>query len=542
MLYRGGLKVYTSLDLKFQKTAEEAIQWGLQNLDKRQGFRPLNQVSSSEESRKKLQGIIESYAETGQPPKGPLLGKVMELSPTQAEIQLEDPNFNGILNIDDAAWAKVEALDELLHPGDQIYVRILGIFEEEEEELPEDPDEVIQEIPDEEFVGPLPEELPVTLYRFALEQIPEVQGALVAIDPKTGAIRAMVGGYDFSVSKFNRCVQAKRQPGSAFKPFIYETAIKQGYTLADIFIDSPIIYQDETQDKDWKPVNYYQKFFGPTTIREALEKSRNVITIKVLKKVGIDETIETAQEMGIDSPLAPDLSMALGSSGISLLELTSAYGVFASGGMKARPFGILKVEDAEGNILEDHQPYLERAVDEQTAYLMTQALMGVVDHGTGWRAKALGRPVAGKTGTTNNYVDAWFIGFTPDIVTGVWVGFDEYRTLGDVETGSKAAAPIWVKFMKEYILDHQVQTFPVPGGIKFAPIDRKTGLLATGDCPNVFMEAFKEGTEPEKICNAHQISQDHFVSIDMDLSKDGRMLHPQRSNITAATNRIYCSD
>ena len=359
---------------------------------------------------------------------------------------------------------------------------------------------------------------------------------------KTGKIRAMVGGYDFSVSKFNRCVQAKRQPGSAFKPFIYETAIKQGYTLADIFIDSPIIYQDETQDKDWKPVNYYQKFFGPTTLREALEKSRNVITIKVLKKVGINETIETAREMGIDSPLAPDLSMALGSSGLSLLELTSAYGIFASGGMKARPIGILKVEDSDGNILEDHQPYLERAVDEQTAYLMTQALMGVVEHGTGWRAKALGRPVAGKTGTTNNYVDAWFIGFTPDIVTGVWVGFDEYRTLGDVETGSRAAAPIWVKFMKEYILEHQVQTFPVPSGIKFVPIDRKTGLLATGDCPNVFLEAFKEGTEPKKICNAHQISQDHFVSIDMDLSKDGRMLHPQHSNITASTNQIYCSD
>jgi len=254
------------------------------------------------------------------------------------------------------------------------------------------------------------------------------------------------------------------------------------------------------------------------------------------------DTVETAREMGIDSPLAPDLSLALGSSGISLLELTSAYGVFASGGMKARPFGILTVEDPEGNILEAHQPYLERTVDEQTAYLMTQALMGVVEHGTGWRAKALGRPVAGKTGTTNNYVDAWFIGFTPNIVTGVWVGFDEYRTLGDVETGSRAAAPIWVKFMKEYILEHPVNAFPVPSGIKFVPIDRKTGLLATGECPNVFLEAFKEGTEPKKICNAHQISQDHFVSIDMDLSKDGLMLHPQRSDITASTNRIYCSD
>jgi penicillin-binding protein 1A len=518
-LYRGGLKVYTTLDLEAQKNAEETLRWGIENLDKRQGFRPLTEEESlQEKTTKDLKGILESFNETGELPTDRFLGEIIEVSSAQAFIRLEDTYYIGILNMEDALWTKVESLDAILHSGDKIYIRILEKIKGPEE-------------------GP-----PIGHYRVTLGQKPEVQGAFVAIDPKTGYIKAMVGGYDFSTSKYNRSVQARRQPGSAFKPFIYQTALKQGYTLADIFIDSPIIYQDESQNKDWKPANYYQKFFGPTTLREALEKSRNVITIKVLKKMGIEETIETARQMGISSPLAPDLSLALGSSGISLLELTSAYGIFASGGIKTKPVAILRVEGPEGQILEEYEPQRERVLDEQTAYLMTQALMGVVDHGTGWRAKTLGRPVAGKTGTTNNYVDAWFIGYTTDIVIGVWTGFDEYRSLGDMETGSRAAAPIWVRFMKKYFVDQPIQAFPIPSGINFIPIDRKTGLLATKDCPTIFVEAFKEGSEPKSFCNSHQISHNHFVSIDMDLSKDDQTLMQHRSNTITPTSLSYDSD
>ncbi|MGA1844181.1 MAG: penicillin-binding protein 1A [bacterium] len=533
-LYRGGLKVYTTLDLEAQRHAEAALRWGIEQLDKRQGFRPIPDDSPLTFAHEdEMRDLLGEYEETKQVPSDLFLGEVLAVEPTQAVVRLEDTNCIGILDAEDAAWAKAPSLQAILHPGQRIYTRIVGRLElPEEEESP--PDE--QPAPSDPNAHA---EADIPRYQLALEQIPEVQGALMAIDPRSGWIKAMVGGYDFRLSKFNRAVQARRQPGSAFKPFIYETALRQGYTLADIFIDSPIIYQDETQNKDWKPVNYYQKFFGPTTLREALEKSRNVITIKLLKKVGIEETIETARQAGIVSPLAPDLSLALGSSGVSLLELTSAYGVFAAGGMRAKPFAILRIEGPEGQVMEESQPQPKKVLDEQTSYLMTQALIGVVDHGTGWRAKSLGRPIAGKTGTTNNYVDAWFIGYTPDVVTGVWVGFDEYRSLGDMETGSRAASPIWVQFMKECIEDTPIQAFAVPNGIKFIPIDRKTGLVATKECPAVIMEAFREGNEPKELCNSHRIAQEHFVSIDMDLSKNDRMPDPHQSPAAmTATPRI----
>lgn len=519
-LYRGGLKVYTTIDLDLQKHAEEAVKWGIEELDKRQGFRSISDLNDKKENTNgDLKEILMTCIESGQFPQDRILGEVMDISPAQASVLIHDTDIKGVLSIDDVSWTKSESLESILKPGDKIYVQIL-----------------------EKLKDPNGTDGRNDSFRLALEQEPEVQGALIATDPGSGHIKAMVGGYDFAISKFNRAVQARRQPGSAFKPFIYATALKQGHTLADIFIDSPIIYQDEERDKDWKPVNYYQKFYGPTTLREALEKSRNVITIKVLKKAGIEASIETARNMGIGSPLAPDLSLALGSSGVSLWELTAAYGVFATGGIKTRPVAILKIEGPDGRVLEEHKPQQERALDQQTAYLMTQALRGVVDHGTGWRAKAIGRPLAGKTGTTNNYVDAWFIGFSPDIVTGVWVGFDEYRSLGDMETGSRAAAPIWIKFMKEYISHKPVQDFPIPPGIKFVPIDRKTGLLATAECENVFLEAFREGSAPKKLCRAHQIAGDHFVQIDMDLSKDSHVLKTQDIQINTPTNRIRASD
>ncbi|MBN2372760.1 PBP1A family penicillin-binding protein [bacterium] len=522
MLYRGGLKVYTTLDPDLQKYAEDALKCGLEELDKRQGFRNIQDIKGKSENPKggnyeDIERELIACIETGILPKNRILGEVVDVSSSQALILMYGTGIKGILGIDDASWTGTKSLESIIKPADKIYVRIL--------ERLKDPDNKAE-----------------TLFRLAMDQVPEVQGAILAIDPHTGHIKAMAGGYDFETSKFNRAVQAKRQPGSAFKPFIYTTALKQGYTLADIFIDSPIIYQDDEQEKDWKPVNYYQKFYGPTTLREALEKSRNVITIKVLKKAGIDASVETAKDMGIVSPLSADLSLALGSSGVSLLELTSAYGVFATGGIKTMPVAILKIEGPDGRILEEHHPHPERAIDEQTAYLMTQALRGVIDHGTGWKAKALARPLAGKTGTTNNYIDAWFIGFSPDIVAGVWIGFDEYKSLGDMETGSKAASPVWVNFMKGYLDGKTVKDFPIPPGIEFVSIDRKTGLLATGECNDILLEAFRDGTAPKKLCKAHQITSAHFVQMDMELSKDTRMVDAQDIQINFPERKARSSD
>jgi penicillin-binding protein 1A len=229
------------------------------------------------------------------------------------------------------------------------------------------------------------------------------------------------------VSQFNRAIQARRQPGSAFKPIIYAAALDKGYTPATIIIDSPIVFEDTEQDFVWKPRNYEEKFHGPTLFRTALALSRNVVTIKIFKDIGIDYVIEYAQQLGIESTLTRDLSLALGSSGVSLLELVRAYAIFNNQGYRVKPCFITKILDRDGNVLEENQPESEKVVEKSTAYIMTNLLQGVVQHGTGWRVKALNRPVAGKTGTTNDLYDAWFMGYTPRYVTGVWVGFDEGR-------------------------------------------------------------------------------------------------------------------
>ncbi|MFH1624035.1 MAG: PBP1A family penicillin-binding protein [Pseudomonadota bacterium] len=334
-----------------------------------------------------------------------------------------------------------------------------------------------------------------------LEQSIEVQGALICMDPHTGHIKAMVGGRDFGKTQFNRAIQAKRQAGSAFKPMIYAAALDSGYTPATIIIDSPIIYDDPIKEETWKPKNFERKFHGPITFREALAKSRNVVTVKILKDIGIDYAASYAKLLGITSQLNMDLTMALGSSSVSLLELTGAYGVFVAQGKRAKPIFITRVIDREGRTLEQNEPQVEEVISPQTAYLMTNLLKGVVENGTGWRAKVLHRPVGGKTGTSNNEVDAWFIGFTPNLIAGTWVGFDDHRNLGEHETGSGAAAPIWVQFMKEVLRDKPIRDFPVPDGIVFVKTDRKTGLLASPKSTSIIFESFEEGTAPTEDSN-----------------------------------------
>ena len=330
---------------------------------------------------------------------------------------------------------------------------------------------------------------------FALEQEPLVEGALLAIDPQTGGIKAMVGGYDFQRSEFNRAIQAKRQPGSAFKPFIYLAALERGLPPSTILIDGPIIYKDPILEKVWKPVNYAEKFYGPIPMREALIHSRNLATIRLLEKVGIPRVISLAQRMGIHAPLTRDLSLALGSSGMSLLELTSAYGVLANEGIRVEPMMIRSVTDDQDQLLEFHEPNQEEVLRRETAYVMTNMLQDVIQRGTGRRAKVLKWPLAGKTGTTNDYTDAWFMGYTPNVAVGVWVGFDDRRTLGDREAGSRVALPIWIDFMREVLPRLPQEMFEIPDEILLARVDPKTGLLVSSDTTGV-VEFFLPGTEP----------------------------------------------
>jgi penicillin-binding protein 1A len=306
----------------------------------------------------------------------------------------------------------------------------------------------------------------------------------------------MVGGRDFRKSQFNRAIQSRRQPGSAFKPIIYAAAVDKGYTPATMIIDSPIVFEDIERDFTWKPRNYAEKFFGPTLLRQALAKSRNVVTIKILRDIGIDYAIDYSHNLGITSKLSRDLSIALGSSGVSLLEIVKAYSVFANLGYLVEPVFITKVLDRDGTLIEESQHIREKVIEKNTAYIMTSLLESVVKQGTGRKVRALNRPVAGKTGTTNNLFDAWFVGFTPRYVTGTWVGFDDESNLGKSETGARAASPIWLGFMKKILKDKPVRAFQVPEGIVFSKIDAETGLLPIDASEKTIFECFKEGTVP----------------------------------------------
>ena len=342
---------------------------------------------------------------------------------------------------------------------------------------------------------------------------PPLQGAIICMDIQTGHIKTMVGGRDFSQSKFNRAIQAIRQPGSAFKPVIYSAALDAGFTPASVIIDSPVIVEDKDRDFVWKPHNYEQKFYGPTTLRKAMALSRNLVTIKLLQKVGIETVIDYARKLGISSPIQNDLSIALGSSGLSLLELVRAYAVFASSGYLIEPVFIVNIQDRQKQKMPlPVKPQRKKIIEPSTAYCMTHMLKGVVQQGTARKVKILNRPIAGKTGSTNNLYDAWFIGYTPKYITGVWVGFDQPQSIGKKETGSRAAIPIWLAFMKEIMAGEPVRKFTIPSGVVFSKIDADTGCLATPKTKNSLYECFIEGTHPNPPPKnkKDRISQDAF--------------------------------
>jgi penicillin-binding protein 1A len=336
-----------------------------------------------------------------------------------------------------------------------------------------------------------------------------VQGALYCMDVKTGAIRAMVGGRDFNKSEFNRATQSRRQPGSAFKPLIYTAAFDKGLTPATVIVDSPIAIEDVSQEGGfWRPKNFDDKFMGPITVRTALVLSRNVVTIKILQEIGVDYAVSYATNMGITSPLVRTLSLALGVSGVTLQELVQAYGVLANEGKKVTPYFIKKIVDRTGNVFEETKIQSEQVIDPRIAFVSTYVMQDVVLSGTGTRVRSIGRPVAAKTGTTNDTRDAWFIGMTPSLIAGVWVGFDQEASLGSQEVGGRAAAPIWLYFMEKALQDTPVESFPVPQGIVFNKVNSQGKPVSSLE--KGINEAFLEGVSPTEKFESPSEEEDLF--------------------------------
>lgn len=331
-----------------------------------------------------------------------------------------------------------------------------------------------------------------------------LQGALLGLDPHTGRIRAMVGGRSFQESRFNRAVQARRQPGSCFKPFVYAAAIQHGASASDILLDTPLVVDMGPNREPWRPQNYSQTFSGPASVRFALAKSLNIPSVKLLQRVGAPAVIETARRMGIETPLAPVLSLALGTSEVTLLELTSAYGTLANGGVTSKPYFIERVEDRRGQVVQRASQHHEEGLDPQTAHIVTSMLQSVLDWGTGHNARdlyGLTVPAAGKTGTTDDLGDGWFVGYTPDLAVGVWGGFDERRPIG--LAGSYIALPPWCDVLREWTSTHASRPFPEPGGIAVERVCADSGQLATPRCPRVASELFLERSRPTRECDLH---------------------------------------
>lgn len=329
-----------------------------------------------------------------------------------------------------------------------------------------------------------------------------LQSAAVVLDAQTGYVRALVGGRNFKHSSFNRATQAKRQPGSSFKPFIYIAALENGYTPADLVLDAPIVLDLPNGDV-WKPNNFSKRFEGEITLRRALNKSINVAAVRVLLSLGPVSAISFAHRLGIKSPLSNVYSLALGTSEVNLLELTSAYGTLAAGGIRSEPLFVKQVIDRDGKVLEENTIYREEVLSPQTSYMITNMLESVMNEGTGQGARLMQfqEPVAGKTGTTDDYTDGWFVGYTPEVVVGVWTGFDAKLTMGPRMTGARASLPLWTEIMKAYYRDHHGQAFAMPEGIVFRVVCEESGALSSSSCTNVRKEIFIEGTEPRAYCD-----------------------------------------
>jgi penicillin-binding protein 1A len=491
-LYGGGLSVRTTVDPKLQDITDRALRKGLTTYDRRHGWRgPVARIDAGTGWEKRLQAVQKPNGL----PQGWALAVALEVGDKTVSIGFADGK-TGTIPFAELQWARphrehqrvgpaVRQPSDVLAPGDVVAVEAL--------------------------------EGDASARQFALRQIPNVGGAIVALDPHTGRVLAMSGGWSFELSQFNRVTQAMRQPGSAFKPFVYLPALDNGFTPSSLVLDAPIVINQGPGLPVWKPSNYTRNFFGPSPIRVGIEHSRNLMTIRLAQNIGMDKVADYAERFGIVDQLPEHLSMSLGAGETTLLKLTTAYAMLVNGGLRITPALIDRIQDRNGKTVYKHDPRpcdgcsaiswadqpmpvlpdtRDRVIGADTAFQMVNILQGVVDRGTGRRIKDIGKPLAGKTGTTNDSNDAWFIGFSPDLAVGVFVGFDTPRTLGPNEQGASVAVPMFKDVMADALKNQPAIPFRIPPGIRLVRVNPLTGLVARPGERDVIWEAFKPGTEP----------------------------------------------
>nr|WP_205618833.1 penicillin-binding protein 1A [Terasakiella pusilla] len=499
-LYKGGLSVHSTVDPKLQEVAQRTLQQGLEAYDRRHGWRgPIKNVETTLGWQDALQQVTPQKGA----PDAWQMAMVLELHKADVTIGLKDGS-QGVIPFAEMKWARpwiegqrvgasLKNPPDALNKGDVIWVMPVTETEKGNKYQPN---------------------------TFALRQLPDVQGAIVALDPHTGRVLAMVGGYDYDMSQFNRATQANRQPGSAFKPFVYLAALDHGYTPSTLILDAPFVLDQGPGQPKWRPDNYTNRFYGPSTMRLGIEKSRNLMTVRLAQTLGPDVVSEYARRFGITKDLPEVLSMALGAGETKLIDLSTAYGMIVNGGKSITPTLIDRIQNRDGVTVFKHDtrecngcmamqwtgdevvPTIvdnrESVTSEESAYQMVSILEGTVERGTGRRVAAVGKPLGGKTGTTNESRDAWFMGFSPDLVVGVFVGFDNPISLGKREQGASAAAPIFRDFMQEALADQPATPFRIPNGIRLVRVNARTGQDAQLHDTNVIWEAFKLGTSPSE--------------------------------------------
>ena len=493
--YSAGLSVYTTINSEAQMAANNAVQQGLIDYDHRHGYKgPLEQISLEEfSSPDDWSKKLSTYPKVSQLQPG----LVVSINEESAYVYKAE-GISVEIALADIKWAREYINENRRGPKIKLPSDVLSIGD----------------------IVMISEKTPA---HWQLAQIPQASASLISLNPNDGSIMALVGGFDFFHSKFNRVTQAKRQPGSSFKPFIYSAALEKGFTAASMINDAPIVFEDPGLEAKWRPENYSGKFFGPTRLRFALTKSRNLVSIRLLNTIGIKHALNHIGQFGFDAKSLPrNLSLSLGSADLTSFELSRAHAVFANGGYLIEPYFIDHIKDVDGNIIEKAKPYIvcdeecekslneenesdppeeikkaPRIISAQNAYIINSIMQDVVQHGTARRAKALKRTdLAGKTGTTNDQRDAWFVGFNKDLLTISWVGFDDSKPLGARETGGRAALPIWIDYMKTALKDKPNSTLEQPDGMITLRIDPKTGLRAASSVPGAIFEIFRNDHAP----------------------------------------------
>lgn len=531
----GGLSVRTTISPKLQTIAINALRYGLERYDRRHGYRgPVTTIEADGNWIEKLRAVdAPSGVRDWQ------LAVVLDVEKDAVEIGLADKSV-GNLPFAEMRWAREPRKNQRTGPRPK---RPFDVVKKGDVILVE---AVTQGAPPKKGADPV--DYPEGTY--ALRQIPEVNGAILAMDPHTGRVLAMVGGYSFDRSQFNRATQAKRQPGSAFKPFVYLSALENGFTPATMILDAPFVMDQGPGLPKWKPANYSKKFYGPSPMRIGIEKSRNLMTVRLAQAVGIEIVADYARRFNLIEDMPHQLSYALGAGEVKLINMVAAYGMLVNGGKELTPTLVDQVQDRHGKTIFKHDkrpcegcrnvsyngqavPSLpdirDQVADPASTYQIITMLEGVVKRGTGRRLRSLGKPIAGKTGTTNDSRDTWFMGVTPDLVVGTYVGFDTpislgRQTWGGQETGSSVAVPVIKAFMKEALKDQPSVPFRTPPGIRMVRIDAETGRLARPGSNKVIVEAFKPGTEPGP--NSASTIVDGSDS-DAEGGEDGRPLRGQ---------------